>query len=162
MTQRSMGIPTWYSLCPCKSSLRRFVSWILLIIECSFLVFTDYCIYWIHRWLHHPILYKRLHKPHHKWISESESMVEKQSYWCLSLVPTPFASHAFHFADGFAQSFPYHLFILLFPIHRPTYLVLFVLINMWSIFVSFANALPFIKMLILLRSTTLIWSLDMR
>jgi len=34
-----------------------------------FLLFTDYCIYWIHRWLHIPALYKRIHKPHHKWIS---------------------------------------------------------------------------------------------
>jgi Delta7-sterol 5-desaturase len=31
-----------------------------------FLVFTDCCIYWIHRWLHLPAVYKRLHKPHHK------------------------------------------------------------------------------------------------
>lgn len=34
-----------------------------------FLWFTDFCIYWVHRWLHIPFLYKRLHKPHHKWIS---------------------------------------------------------------------------------------------
>lgn len=44
-----------------------------------FLLFTDFCIYWIHRYLHHPLVYKHLHKPHHKWI-----------------MPTPFASHAFH------------------------------------------------------------------
>jgi len=35
----------------------------------SYLLFTDYCIYWIHRWLHIPIFYKYIHKPHHKWIS---------------------------------------------------------------------------------------------
>lgn len=35
-----------------------------------FLLFTDVCIYWIHRWLHIPFFYKRLHKPHHKWISK--------------------------------------------------------------------------------------------
>ncbi|CAG8600483.1 7347_t:CDS:2 [Ambispora leptoticha] len=34
-----------------------------------FLFFTDGCIYWIHRWLHHPLIYKRLHKAHHRWIS---------------------------------------------------------------------------------------------
>lgn len=50
-------------------------------------------------------------------------------------VPTPFASHAFHFCDGFAQSFPYHLFITLFPLHRFLYLGLFVAVNFWSIFV---------------------------
>ncbi|CAG8800098.1 20233_t:CDS:2, partial [Racocetra persica] len=33
-----------------------------------FLFFTDMCIYWIHRWLHLPLIYKILHKPHHRWI----------------------------------------------------------------------------------------------
>ncbi|KAG7095139.1 hypothetical protein E1B28_005920 [Marasmius oreades] len=83
-----------------------------------FLLFTDFCIYWIHRWLHIPIIYKTLHKPHHKWI-----------------IPTPFASHAFHPIDGWAQSVPYHAFIFLFPMHRVLYLVLFVAVNFWSIFI---------------------------
>ncbi|KAF8896561.1 fatty acid hydroxylase [Infundibulicybe gibba] len=83
-----------------------------------FLFFTDYCIYWIHRWLHIPFLYKIIHKPHHKWI-----------------IPTPFASHAFHPLDGYAQSLPYHFFIFLFPLHRLTYLGLFVFVNFWSIFI---------------------------
>ncbi|KAI0661559.1 hypothetical protein C8Q70DRAFT_1043533 [Cubamyces menziesii] len=83
-----------------------------------FLVFTDYCIYWIHRWEHHPICYKWLHKPHHKWI-----------------IPTPFASHAFHPLDGYAQSVPYHLFIYLFPLHRKLYLGLFIFVNFWTILI---------------------------
>ncbi|QRW03606.1 Fatty acid hydroxylase superfamily [Ceratobasidium sp. AG-Ba] len=83
-----------------------------------FLVFTDYLVYWIHRILHHPLLYKHLHKPHHKW-----------------LIPTPFASHAFHPVDGYAQSLPYHIFIFLFPLHRWVYLGLFVAVNFWSIFI---------------------------
>ena len=41
----------------------------------SFLLFTDYCIYWIHRWLHIPIFYKYIHKPHHKWISKSPCLL---------------------------------------------------------------------------------------
>ncbi|KAL5486200.1 ERG3 [Sanghuangporus weigelae] len=83
-----------------------------------FLLFTDFCIYWAHRWLHIPFIYKRLHKQHHKWI-----------------VPSPFASHAFHPVDGFVQSFPYHLFVFLFPIQRQLYLALFVGVNFWSIFI---------------------------
>jgi len=83
-----------------------------------FLLFTDYCIYWIHRWLHVPWLYKRFHKPHHKWI-----------------IPTPFASHAFHPVDGWAQSIPYHLFIYIFPMQHHLYLALFVIVNCWSIFI---------------------------
>ncbi|KAI0787858.1 hypothetical protein C8Q74DRAFT_1315639 [Fomes fomentarius] len=83
-----------------------------------FLLFTDYLIYWIHRWEHHPICYKWLHKPHHKW-----------------LIPTPFASHAFHPLDGYLQSVPYHLFIHLFPLQRQLYLALFVCVNIWSILI---------------------------
>jgi len=83
-----------------------------------FLLFTDYCIYWIHRWLHLPFLYKIFHKPHHKWI-----------------IPTPFASHAFHPVDGYLQSVPYHLFIFIFPLHRILYLALFVFVNFWSILI---------------------------
>lgn len=46
--------------------------WVWLGISSAiFLGFTDYCIYWLHRWLHVPWIYKRLHKPHHKWISKS-------------------------------------------------------------------------------------------
>lgn len=51
-----------------------------------YLLFTDTMIYWIHRWLHHPILYAPIHKLHHKWV-----------------VSTPFAAYAFHPADGFSQ-----------------------------------------------------------
>uniref|UniRef100_A0A6U4NGD9 Fatty acid hydroxylase domain-containing protein n=1 Tax=Hemiselmis andersenii TaxID=464988 RepID=A0A6U4NGD9_HEMAN len=82
----------------------------------KFLVFTDFCIYWIHRFLHHPILYGPIHKIHHLW-----------------KVPTPWASHAFHPLDGFAQSTPYHLYAFLFPINKVTYLLMFVFVNCWTI-----------------------------
>ena len=83
-----------------------------------FLMFTDFCIYWIHRGLHHPILYKRLHKPHHKWI-----------------MPTPFASHAFHPIDGFSQSVPYHVFPFIFPLNKFAYIALFTFIQIWTVMI---------------------------
>ncbi|KAJ9660685.1 c-5 sterol desaturase [Neophaeococcomyces mojaviensis] len=83
-----------------------------------FILFTDFCIYWIHRGLHHPLIYKTLHKPHHKWI-----------------MPTPYASHAFHPLDGFAQSIPYHVFPFLFPLQKFAYIALFGFINIWTIFI---------------------------
>lgn len=83
-----------------------------------FIGFTDLCIYWIHRGLHHPLVYKTLHKPHHKWI-----------------MPTPFASHAFHPLDGFAQSTPYHLYAFLFPLQKFAYVALFVFINFWTVLI---------------------------
>ncbi|TGZ79950.1 sterol delta 5,6-desaturase ERG3 [Ascodesmis nigricans] len=83
-----------------------------------FLLFTDFGIYWIHRGLHHKLVYKNLHKPHHKWI-----------------MPTPYASHAFHAVDGWAQSIPYHVFPFVFPLHKFAYLALFTFINIWTIMI---------------------------
>jgi lathosterol oxidase len=45
----------------------------------GFLMFTDFGVYWIHRFEHHPALYSWLHKPHHSW-----------------KISTPFAAFAFH------------------------------------------------------------------
>ncbi|XP_032085099.1 lathosterol oxidase-like [Thamnophis elegans] len=88
----------------------------------SFLFFTDMWIYWIHRFLHHKLLYKRFHKPHHVW-----------------KIPTPFASHAFHPLDGFSQSIPYHVYPFLFPLHKVTYLVLYIFVNVWTISIHDGN-----------------------
>uniref|UniRef100_U3J224 Sterol-C5-desaturase n=1 Tax=Anas platyrhynchos platyrhynchos TaxID=8840 RepID=U3J224_ANAPP len=82
----------------------------------SFLFFTDMGIYWIHRGLHHKLFYKRFHKPHHLW-----------------KIATPFASHAFHPVDGFMQSLPYHVYPFLFPLHKITYLGLYIFVNVWTI-----------------------------
>lgn len=84
----------------------------------TFIMFTDCFIYLIHRWLHWPMIYKLLHKPHHKWI-----------------VCTPFASHAFHPVDGFFQSLPYHWFPFMFPLHKVSYLFLFTFVNFWTVMI---------------------------
>ncbi|KAF2086958.1 C-5 sterol desaturase [Saccharata proteae CBS 121410] len=83
-----------------------------------FVCFTDFLIYWIHRGLHHPIMYKKLHKPHHKWI-----------------MPSPYASHAFHPLDGWAQSVPYHIFPFIFPLQKFAYIILFTFINIWTVMI---------------------------
>lgn len=83
-----------------------------------FILFTDCGIYFIHRWLHWPSVYKILHKPHHKWI-----------------VCTPFASHAFHPVDGWAQSLPYHIYPMIFPLHKVSYLLLFTFVNFWTVMI---------------------------
>lgn len=83
-----------------------------------FLLFTDSLIYLIHRALHSKYLYKHLHKPHHKWI-----------------MPTPYASHAFHPLDGYAQSLPYHIFPFILPLHKYAYIALFTFINIWTVLI---------------------------
>jgi lathosterol oxidase len=96
-----------------------------------FVCFTDFCIYWIHRGLHHKSLYKTLHKPHHKWI-----------------MPTPFASHAFHPMDGYAQGLPYHIFPFLFPLQKFAYVALFIFVNIWTVLIhdgEYAHNSPIIN-----------------
>ena len=88
----------------------------------KFILFTDCGIYFLHRWLHWPSVYKALHKPHHKWI-----------------VCTPFASHAFHPVDGFFQSLPYHIYPLFFPLHKVLYLFLFTFVNFWTVMIHDGN-----------------------
>lgn len=83
-----------------------------------FIMFTDMLIYLIHRWLHSPLAYKHLHKPHHKWI-----------------VSTPFASHAFHPVDGYLQSLPYHLFPFVFKLNKFAYIALFGIVNVWTVMI---------------------------
>ncbi|KAK4570000.1 c-5 sterol desaturase [Recurvomyces mirabilis] len=98
--------------------LTLFGSWYNWIQFPLFIMFTDFGIYFIHRGLHSKMLYKRLHKPHHKWI-----------------MPTPFASHAFHPLDGYAQSVPYHLFPFLFPLQKFAYIALFTFIQIWTVMI---------------------------
>ena len=82
-----------------------------------FIMFTDMGIYWVHRWEHtFPWIYQYIHKPHHKWI-----------------VPTPFASFAFHPLDGWAQSLPYHFLVFMFPMQVGVYLGLFVFVQLWTV-----------------------------
>lgn len=83
-----------------------------------FICFTDSGIYWIHRGLHHPRVYRWLHKPHHKWA-----------------VPTPFASYAFHPLDGWSQSLPYHVYPLVFPLQKGAYLGLFIFVTVWTVLI---------------------------
>jgi len=82
-----------------------------------FIVFADICIYWIHRVEHtNAFLYKYFHKAHHSYI-----------------YVTPFASHAFHPIDGWAQSWPYVFFSFIFPFHNWINLFLLLFVNFWTI-----------------------------
>lgn len=111
------GYSNIYDVLP-ESSSWNLGGWYMLLQFPFFVCFTDFFVYWIHRALHHPMLYKKLHKPHHKWI-----------------MPSPFASHAFHPLDGYAQSLPYHIFPFLFPLQKFSYIALFMFINIWTVMI---------------------------
>lgn len=80
------------------------------------LVFTETGVYWAHRLLHTGFLYRHVHRYHHRFRR-----------------PTPWASHAFHPLDAFAQALPYHLAAFLFPLHAGVYATSLVLVMVWSI-----------------------------
>jgi lathosterol oxidase len=80
-----------------------------------FVIFTDSLIYWIHRILHWKSIYP-LHKLHHKY---------KET--------TPWSAFSFHPLDGVAQSIPYHLFPMFFPMHNVLYAVVLGIVGLWTI-----------------------------
>jgi len=90
--------------------------WYLIASPLFFAVFSDSLIYFIHRGLHHPLIYKHIHKPHHSFIQT-----------------TPFSAFAFHPVDGFSQGFPYQLFPFLFPFHATVHLISLAVVSMWTI-----------------------------
>ena len=92
--------------------------WWLLVSAALVLVITETLIYWIHRWLHYPWLYKKLHIYHHQF-----------------RFPTPLASVAFHPLDSFAQAIPHHLCAFLFPLNVWVYHGFVVLITIWAVLI---------------------------
>jgi lathosterol oxidase len=80
------------------------------------LVVTETLVYWIHRALHTDWLYHHVHAFHHRF-----------------RVPTPFVGVAFHPLDSFAQAFPLHLCLFLFPIHIGVYTTAVAFITAWAV-----------------------------
>lgn len=81
-----------------------------------FFGFTDCLVYIFHRGLHHPVIYKHVHKLHHTY-----------------KYTTPFSSHAFNPCDGFGQGVSYYLFTFLYPVHHIQFIILFLFVNFWTI-----------------------------
>lgn len=88
----------------------------IFISSAMFFAFTDFMVYCFHRGLHHPVIYKYVHKLHHTY-----------------KYTTPFSSHAFNPCDGFGQGVPYYIFSYLFPVHHIQFVLLFVFVNFWTI-----------------------------
>lgn len=97
-------------------SAREYGLLYLFLSPLAFLAFSDAIIYFIHRGLHHRLIYKHIHKAHHSFINTS-----------------PFAAFAFHPLDGFAQGVAYQIFVFLFPFHSAVHLISLALVSMWTI-----------------------------
>ena len=71
------------------------------------LVLHDSYFYWLHRVMHHPILYSKVHLVHHK-----------------STNPSPFTSYSFHFLEAVLEAMIAPIVLFLLPMH-PLSLLLF-------------------------------------
>lgn len=56
--------------------------------------------YWVHRWMHHPKLFKYVHLVHHK-----------------STNPSPWAAYSFHPIEAVLEAFIYVIFVFAMPVH---------------------------------------------
>ena len=74
--------------------------------------FHDTYFYWMHRLMHHPLLYERVHKVHH-----------------LSKDPTPWAAFSFHPSEAFLEIAFVPLLIFTIPLHFSSLIIL----SMWQI-----------------------------
>ena len=74
--------------------------------------FHDAYFYWIHRLMHHPLFYERVHKVHH-----------------LSKDPTPWASFAFHPIEAVLEIGFVPLLIFTLPLHYSSLIIL----SLWQI-----------------------------
>ncbi|REE05675.1 sterol desaturase family protein [Marinoscillum furvescens] len=64
------------------------------------LLIHDTYFYWTHRWMHHPKIYRHVHKIHHK-----------------STNPSPWAAYSFHPLEAVVQAGVLPLILLLMPVH---------------------------------------------
>jgi len=82
------------------------VWWIPISVVLALIVHDTY-FYWMHRGVHHPVLFKRVHLVHHK-----------------SVNPSPWASYSFHFLEAMLEAMVAPLVLFLMPLH-PIALVAF-------------------------------------
>lgn len=77
----------------------------------------DAYFYWIHRFMHHPRLFKWFHLVHHR-----------------STNPSPWAAYAFHPFEAMLEVGIFALFLFLFPIHRTHLMIFFLLSILYNVY----------------------------
>lgn len=64
------------------------------------ILFHDFYFYWTHRWMHHPKIYKHVHKVHH-----------------MSTNPSPWAAYSFHPFEAVVQALVLPILLFTIPLH---------------------------------------------
>ena len=76
------------------------------------LVLHDTYFYWMHRWVHQPRIYRKVHLVHHQ-----------------SVNPSPWTSYSFHFLEGVVEGLIIVFILLLIPMH-PIALISFAFLSL--------------------------------
>ncbi|PHH80946.1 hypothetical protein CDD80_5156 [Ophiocordyceps camponoti-rufipedis] len=80
-----------------------------------FVLFSDTCMYWLHRVFHAPVLFRMMHSKHHRYV-----------------IPTPFSAYAFHPLEAWIMSLPIYTFGFIWPMSDVAQLVVFCSSNIWT------------------------------
>ncbi len=92
--------------------------WYLPVSFVIMVVFHDFYFYWTHRWMHHPKIYRHVHKVHHH-----------------STNPSPWAAYSFHPLEAVVQALVFPILVFTIPVHpRIAFLFLLYMIlrNVWG------------------------------
>jgi len=90
--------------------------WYFIVSPFLFLVSYETYYYWIHRVMHIPFIFKKVHKVHH-----------------ASIQPTVFTSFAFHPWEAILQFLFFPLFLFLFPFHIAMLLIVLVFLTLSAV-----------------------------
>lgn len=107
LTSVIFGIATWLCLGTSFRNYTLFYTdveqygwlWLAISIPLTLLVHDAY-FYWMHRLMHHPRLYRRVHLVHHK-----------------SVNPSPWAAYSFHPAEAILEAGIVPLLLIIMPLH---------------------------------------------
>lgn len=88
------------------SDINEYPIWWIGVSLALSLIIHDTYFYWMHRFLHHPKIYKHTHVVHHK-----------------SVNPTPFASYSFHWLEAIGEGLVLVPLLFLMPMHDLTVLL---------------------------------------
>ena len=89
--------------------------WLPVSLVISLLIDETYY-YWVHRWMHRPAIFKRIHKIHHQ-----------------STISSPWTSFAFHPVEGMLLSLPLVFTLLFIPVHAGVILLQLTIMTISSI-----------------------------
>lgn len=89
--------------------------WLPLSLVISLFIDETYY-YWIHRWMHHPTVFKKIHKIHHE-----------------SNITSPWTAAAFHPLEAFLLSLPLLFTVLVLPMHTGVILMQLLIMTFSSV-----------------------------